>query len=72
MEAFQYNVILSASQTSIEGFLSANGLPSRLFLFNTHPLYTLGQSTMTVVAVYKATAKKLEFVSGKSGFTTLF
>ena len=31
---------------------------SRLFIFNTHPLYTLGQSTMTVVAVYKATAKK--------------
>ena len=45
---------------------------SRVVLFDTHTSNTLIQSTMAVVAIYKATAKKLEFASGKSRMATLF
>ena len=47
-------------------------LSNRLLLISTHVFYLLIQSTMTVVAIYKATAKKLEFTSGKSLIATLF
>ena len=43
-----------------------------LCLFDTQTFNTLIQSTMTLYTIYEATAKKLEFSSGKSGLATLF
>ena len=44
----------------------------RVVLFDTPTSNTLFQSTMAVVAIYIATAKKLEFAIGKSRMATLF
>ena len=49
-----------------------HSMVARVFLFSTHSLYLLGQSTLTVAATYKATAKILEFFSGKSNIATPF
>ena len=46
--------------------------PLRLCLFDTQTFDTLMQSTMALYTLYEATAKKLEFSSGKSGLATLF
>ena len=44
----------------------------RLCLFDTQTFNTLIQSTMTLYAIYEATAKNLEFFSGKYRLATLF
>ena len=48
------------------------GLYFRLCPFDIKNFNTLVQSTMTLYAMYEATAKKLEFSSGKSRLATLF
>ena len=62
-EELQFLVRLGGSQ---------EGLGTRLCLFDTQTFDTLIQSTMTLYTIYEATAKKLEFSSGKSCLATLF
>ena len=61
LEAYSNVILLQPSSMSL-----------RVVLFDTHTSNTLIQSTMAVVAIYKATDKKIEFASGKSRITTLF
>ena len=59
------------TETAVEEQVRKGGA-SRLCLFDTQTFNTLIQSTMTLYTIYEATAKKLEFSSGKSRLATLF
>ena len=67
----EINLFVIPFPTVMEATLLKTSIHTRLCLFNTYTLYLKIRSTLTVVAIYKVTAKTIEFVSGKSGLAIL-